>query len=114
MDAISSAIISKALDGLSVRQNFIAQNLANANSPGYRPVEVTFENSLKAAASKGLQAIENTQVKTRYAVTAETSEGTRLDMDLAIAAQTSMRYSGLIEVMDRQMSLMRTVIKGGQ
>ena len=41
MDPTSAIMITKALDGLWARSLATAQNVANANSPGYRPVRVT-------------------------------------------------------------------------
>ncbi|WP_371395863.1 flagellar basal body rod protein FlgB [Fretibacter rubidus] len=114
MDAISSVLIAKALDGLSMRQMFSAQNIANANTPGYKAIEVTFEKSLKLAAGKGIESIENLRPKTQYAQTASGSTEMRLDMELAKASQTAMRYGALIDVLGRQMALARTVVSGGQ
>ncbi len=57
MDEASSALIVKALDGLNQRYLFSAQNIANANTPGYRPVRVSFEESLREAAGQGREAI---------------------------------------------------------
>ena len=53
MTPIISAIITKALDGLQLRSTATAQNIANANSPGYRPLSVSFEEELAAAAARG-------------------------------------------------------------
>lgn len=114
MDAIAATLISKALDGLSMRQLFSAQNIANANTPGYQSIEVTFEKSLKAAADKGISSIENVRPKTQLSQTSNGSAEMRLDMELAKASQTAMRYSALVEVLGRQMALARTVVNGGQ
>ncbi|HWP63932.1 MAG TPA: flagellar basal body protein [Candidatus Binatia bacterium] len=41
-------ILSGALDGLAARQEAIASNLANIDTPGYRPLVVDFEAELRA------------------------------------------------------------------
>jgi hypothetical protein len=46
-------ILNKALDGLSLRAEATAQNIANAGSRDFRPVQVSFEQELKAAAASG-------------------------------------------------------------
>jgi len=114
MDELSSAIMVKALDALSTRQMYIAQNIANANTPDYKPVDVSFEKSLKAAASKGMNAVKSVSPYVHYSENIEGTSELRLDLELATAAQTSMRYGALIEIMGRQMSLARTVVNGGQ
>ena len=113
MDEISAALIMKMLDGLSLRYQFTAQNIANANSPGYRPVRVSFEESLKAAAPKGIRAIEDTRPMTQYAAGQPDSSEARLDLELASASQTAMRYRALLEVLGRQMALHRALVSQG-
>lgn len=43
-------VMSRALDGLAHRENAIATNLANIDTPGYQPVSVDFETALQDAA----------------------------------------------------------------
>lgn len=45
--------VERALDGLSMRQEAIARNLANANTPGYVSQEVAFEEALLDALAAG-------------------------------------------------------------
>ncbi|MFZ2031065.1 MAG: hypothetical protein WAU68_12195 [Vitreimonas sp.] len=113
MDPISSALIEKALDGLSQRYDFTAQNIANANTPHYHPVRVSFEESLRNAASRGAAAI--TAVEPR-AISDPTSagDGVRLDLELATASQTAMRYRALLDLLGQQMRLESAVLTGGR
>ena len=49
MDLINSGkidLLTLGLDGLSARHKAIASNIANADTPGYKRVDVTFENQL--------------------------------------------------------------------
>ena len=41
-----SAVLNSALDGLSTRQQVIADNIANVDTPGYRATSVDFESAL--------------------------------------------------------------------
>jgi flagellar basal-body rod protein FlgB len=105
-------LINKALDGLTMRSVATAQNIANANSPGYRPVKVTFEGALRSAAGKGdLPALK--AIVPNFARGDANSE-LRLDLELATASETSMRYAALIDLLGRQMQISRIVIRGGQ
>ena len=48
-------ILVGALDGLSARESLIASNLANIDTPGYRPASLDFESTLRSVmASQGL------------------------------------------------------------
>ena len=103
MDTSTSTLVIKALDGLSARSVATAQNIANAGTPGYRPVRVSFEQALAEAAPKGRAAIAAVQPQLR---TAESGAGDlRLDLELGAASATALRYSALIEVLSRQLQL---------
>jgi flagellar basal-body rod protein FlgB len=114
MEEISFALISKALDGLNLRYLYTAQNIANANSPDYRPVRVSFEESLRAAAVRGKPAIERVEPRILTEVSLEGETTLRLDLELATASQTASRYRALIEILGRQMALHRSVVTAGR
>ncbi len=114
MDEISFALISKALDGLNLRYLYTAQNIANANSPDYRPVRVSFEESLRTAAFRGPRAIETVEPRIITEASLEGQPAPRLDLELATASQTASRYRALIEILGRQMALHRSVVTGGR
>jgi flagellar basal-body rod protein FlgB len=114
VDAISSALIIKALDGLHLRQAYTAQNIANAGSPDYVPVRVSFEDELRAAATQGLDAIAGVEARVLPREASPTSPELRLDLELAEAAQTSMRWRALIDLLGRQMSLERAIVTDGR
>ncbi len=47
--SLSSQVMNKALDGLSMRHKAIASNLANVETPNYQRRDVKFENALQQA-----------------------------------------------------------------
>ncbi|MDD3799227.1 MAG: hypothetical protein PHE36_08625 [Novosphingobium sp.] len=114
MDEISALLLTKALDGLAMRASAVAQNIANANSEGYRALRVNFEEQLRQAAQSGPDAIR--AVDPEYVRTVpETSEpALRLDLEMASASQTALRYAALIDVLNRQMQMNRLIVRGGQ
>lgn len=112
MDEVSAALIARALDGLNQRYMFTAQNIANANSAGYRPVRVSFEESLRAAASSGAEAIRAVEPRV-FVETGDGAETMRLDLELATASQTAMRYRALVDILGRQMALQRALLAAG-
>ncbi|SAL10718.1 flagellar basal body rod protein FlgB [Caballeronia telluris] len=114
-----SAIVSKALDGLFVRQTVTADNIANANSDGFTPARISFEDALRAAASPR-HGDEPTRVSERVAGVTPTldlaamnrSEGVQLDQEIATASETSARYAMLTGMLDRTLQLQTLAIKG--
>ena len=114
MESISTALIAKALDGLTARYEATAQNIANANSPGYRPIRVTFEDSLRRAAAEGPQAIAGVKPEIELQPMPRIASEMRLDLEIANASQTAMRYGALLSILGRQMEIARSVISGGR
>lgn len=51
-DAVSN-VLHMALDGLSLRQRVVADNIANVDTPHYRASSVVFEEALRAATRTG-------------------------------------------------------------
>ena len=111
MAEITSALIVKALDGLSARQLATAENIANANSPGFRALRVSFEQALAAAAQRGEGAVRAVQPRTEGTALAEP---VRVDLELATAAATAGRYSALTELLNRQLQIESLAITGGR
>ncbi len=104
MDTLTASVTLKALDGLTLRSIATSQNIANANTPGYRPVRVDFETALaRAAASRNGQAVAALEPSLSEAAGADGQ--LRLDLELATASATTMRYAALIEVLGRQMDI---------
>ncbi|MET0247975.1 MAG: hypothetical protein ABW182_14590 [Sphingomonas sp.] len=114
MTSVSKVLIAKALDGLHARQLATAQNIANANSPGYRSIRVTFEESLRAAAGQGADAIAGVQPRTELAPVPRFADEMRLDLEIATASQTAMRYGALLTVLESRGGLMRAVLAGAR
>ena len=52
IDKTNARILGKSLDATMVRNRAIANNIANVNTPGYKRVEVTFEDQLRDALDK--------------------------------------------------------------
>lgn len=46
-------LLSKSLDAGMLRSKAIANNIANVNTPGYKRIEVTFEDELRKALDNG-------------------------------------------------------------
>ena len=109
---LSTTIILKALDCLSARAEVAAQNIANAGTPGYRPLRVTFENALIDAASQGKAAVQSVQAKIMRDTSVETASGTRIDLELATQSSTAMRYAALVEILSRRMQSEASELSG--
>lgn len=112
MPDATTAIALKALDALSLRSVAIAQNIANASTPGYRPLRVSFEDALRTAAGRGQEAVDAWQPTVEVAPRGAGAEQVRIDLELAAASSTAGRYAALIDVLSRQMHMASLAVAG--
>lgn len=115
----SKKIIHKALDASWTRNEAIAQNIANIDTPGYKRKTVSFEEQLRDAMDKNdfkksdidkleIKVVEeNKSLKQRL-------DGNNVDIDMEMSelAKNSIRYSVLSQVAGFQK--LRMVIKEGK
>lgn len=114
-----STVVEKALDGLFVRQAATANNLANASSEGFVPTRISFEGALREAAAwrpgDSIDAVAQriARVSVRVDVPLPDSlGGVKLDSEISLASETSVRYAMLTGMLDRTLQLRQLAIKG--
>lgn len=112
MDNANAVIALKALDCLSAREIATAQNIANAATAGYRPLRVTFEDALKAAASESSASVQQFAPAITQAAAGGADAEVRLDLEMGTAAGTAGRYAAVLETLDRQLALQQLAITG--
>lgn len=57
-------VIQKSMQGLTARQQAIGQNVANADTPGYKRLQVGFERQLRAAIKNKKQDADELPMRT--------------------------------------------------
>lgn len=102
MDQNAALLIIKALDGLQARSVVTAENIANAGTPNYRPLRLSFEDALKQAALRGDDAVRQVSPLAERAMPGTPEGELRVDLEMATASATATRYSALIEMLSRQ------------
>jgi flagellar basal-body rod protein FlgB len=105
--------LEQALSGSSLRQQAIAQNLANVNTPGYRRQDVDFATALHAAWDEGTPKVEsvNPTVATDQSAVMR-ADGSSVDIDTEAAAQAKngLQYEAVSTVMKTRVSILRSAI----
>ncbi len=114
MSSVSEILAIKAMDGLYLRAAAIAENIANSNSRSFHIQTVDFEDALRQATLRGPDALAEFKPSLQRAAEAITGGDVRLDLEMASASATSLRYSALSDILNRQMQLNRLAIRGGQ
>lgn len=108
-------IASKALDGLYMRQLVIAHNIANANSPDFKPLRVNFEKALLEAIAQASEnnssAIDGVALK---ASRQTTEPGFRIDSELTKSSETALSYSTVIASLNKRLQMLSLVLTDGR
>jgi len=112
MDLGTTLLMIKALDGLAARAVVTAENIANSGTPNYHSLKLTFEDALKDAAAKGGDAVKKVMPHVEPSIVGTANGELRLDLELATASTTALRYAALIEVLNRQTQLNALAITG--
>ena len=117
-EAVTSAIMRVALDGASLRHQAIAANIANAATPGYQPLKVSFESQLASARDRlnGGEALQGVLADLSPSVEAQAQEGEgpALDLQVADMAQNVVQYQALLKGWSKRMSILSAAINEGK
>ena len=123
-------VLEKGLDAASLRQKVIAENLANASTPGYRRREVVFEEQLSQALSGqgivgtrtqpghlpiGRRTIDSVEPEVREAQ--DTGNGTGVndvdvEREMSSLAKNQIYYAYAARLVSRTFGLIRESIRG--
>jgi flagellar basal-body rod protein FlgB len=100
-DTTQSAL-EKAIVGASARQQAIAENLANVDTPGYQRVDVDFHTTLRNAMASGnlKDATFSPQRDASGRAGVVRADGSTVDADVEAAAQArnGLEYETLVSV----------------
>jgi len=128
---LSMDVIQKAMDGSTLRHSAISNNIANVNTPGYKKMEVSFQDALVEALQPGMdlkrsnakhlslrmplhdsgivQAMSNTQTTLR-------NDGNNVDVDIELAtlAENNLYFNSLAQMLSSQLAQLRLSISEGR
>jgi flagellar basal-body rod protein FlgB len=105
--------LERAISGAGMRQTAISANLANANTPGYRRVDVDFHGALTRAMSSGDPAsVESVQFSTETDPQTLRADGNGVDIDVENAnmAKNGLEYEALVSVARARLSILRSAL----
>lgn len=106
------AVLSSALDGLSLRQRVIADNIANVDTPDFRATGVEFESSLREAIADGDDPVVEASVVPTVTPVGANGNNVDLRKETMAATQTQFQYQLMTRAVTDQYSLVKTVAGG--
>ena len=109
-----SSILSSALDGLSLRQRVIADNIANVDTPHFRATSVDFESSLRSAILDGSIGDGGPTATTTPTDTPVGANGNNVDLrkETLAAMQSQFQYQMMTRAVSDRFDLVKTVATG--
>jgi flagellar basal-body rod protein FlgB len=112
MEQLAIGALSQALDGLALRQRYIAADTANIETPGYLAHRVDFESSLAAAVGAGDPSGSSASVLTSLEPTRTNGNNVNLDEETLQSVDTGLRYQLAGEAVSNTFSRLRMSIGG--
>lgn len=109
-DSVSFVAMNSALDGLSMRQRAIADNVANLQTPGFQAKRVSFEAALADAVRQGTGAAR-ASVSRSLEPTREDGNNVNLDTETLLNIETNLRYQLATQAIDGTFTKLRTAMR---
>ena len=104
--------LQRAIEGAGMRQQVLAQNIANANTPGYRRKDVDFHDALRAAMGERTPALQDVSfsVQTDQSATRADGNGVDIDVESANLAENGLEYQALVQVARGRLDILDSAI----
>ena len=98
------------LRGLSARQQAIADNVANVETPDYRAKVVDFESRLREALSGGTSTDLAPNITKSTVAPLPNGNNVQIDQEMVAMTETNLRYELAIQAMNSKFSVLRSSI----
>ena len=105
--------IEYALDGLSLRSQVTADNIANARVPGFRPQKVSFEDSLSRAMGSGrFDGLRRADAQDAGAQVNPDGYAVNIEDEVVEMMKTSLTQDAMIEAYNFKIGLIQAAVWG--
>jgi len=111
IDSTQTQLLAKAMDAYSLRQKAIASNVANLDTPGYKRIDVSFEDQLQKAESLHLNGDNNSKVTPEIV---QEDQAPVLEDEMLSLADTQMRVQLVTRALRHSFQMIQSSIKSGQ
>jgi flagellar basal-body rod protein FlgB len=134
-DDLTTSVLTQAMAGYSARNTAIANNIANADTPGYKRVDVSFESALADAVDadrerlrtdvgSSIAAIDGSEVTRQVdevapnVMSTDTTtmrvDGSNVDPDdeMARLSANQLASTTVVSLLDKRFAQFRTAITG--
>jgi len=105
--------LERAIAGAAQRQSALASNIANANTPNFKPRDVDFHSALQAAFASGKRETVATTTfaeSTQNDVMRADGGGVDVDAESAKMAQNGLEYQALVQVARARLDMLESAM----
>jgi len=110
-------LLHKGLDTAALRQRTIANNVANANTPGFKRSFVSFEEHVREAITRrnltsddlGPRMVQDQSTSMR-----EDGNNVSVEHEMVLMAANTVQYQALTQQVSERLALLRYVINEGR
>ena len=105
--------LQRAISGAAMRQEVLANNLANAETPGFRRSDVDFHSTLAQAMSSGdSSTVENVSFSPEQEQSTMRADGNGVDVDVESAnmAKNGLEYEALVSVAHARIQILESAM----
>lgn len=105
--------LMRAISGATMRNTVLANNIANADTPGFQPSDVNFHAALSNALGAGSEAIENVSFapeKLNTGAVRADGNGVNSESEAAKLAENGLEIEALEQVASSRLQIMRTAM----
>ncbi len=110
-------MLSAVLDSTALRQNVLANNIANVNTPNFKRLDVEFKNALNAALQSdqpgALDNFRPTIIKDKSALSRGDGNTVSLQKEVGEMAENALLYNFATKAITKKLASIRKAI-GGQ
>lgn len=123
--------LQSGLDAANLRNNVIANNIANVDTPHFKRSEVSFESLLKKEMDGAQLTLRGRRTDPRHFVIGPTGmipeasvmkdgsssmnnndNNVDADREMSLLAENQLRYNSYIQAVNEQIRMMRTAVEG--
>lgn len=111
----NTELLSKVLDLTSVKSKVIANNIANANTPGFKRLEVAFQKELQKAIESGnsVDKIRNVQEKIEFSKNVNgNKDSVDIDKEMVEFFKNSDKHNINLEIISKRFKSLISAIQG--
>jgi flagellar basal-body rod protein FlgB len=101
--------LERYMDLLSARQKLVANNIANADTPGYHTRDIDFQREFMQAAGNSLDVLEVAGLQTK-----NDGNNVSLDREARLLSENALRFNVASQLLRSQLRGVRSAIQEGR